>query len=161
MKRVVPVVALLSLAACGGGTPSASPSPTPPVTTTSAVPTTAAPATGQGHAVLTFTGAFAKTVDEMGEFCFYYYPSERKGVAYRVGERGADGYDLTASDDEGNGRAIALLNTPSASYGGDARRGRITLALDGSRAELDLDLKQAAGTATVHLKGTITCPPLS
>lgn len=161
---VLPLV--LALGACGGsdGSTTASPAPSTPAPVSTA-PLTTAPATtpaaakGPGHAKLTFTGEFALTLDRDGAYCNYYYPSERKGVAYSVNATGSEPkFDFTASDDEGNGRAIAYLNTPQGSYAGDQRSGSITLSLDRTKATFDFDVRKVVGRQPVHVKGTITCP---
>ncbi|HEU0132551.1 MAG TPA: hypothetical protein VFQ85_16320 [Mycobacteriales bacterium] len=165
----LPPVLAVTLAACGGsaGDSGAAPAPTTAAPATTTAPTAAAAtpsattAAGPGHAKLAFTGAFSLTVDRDGAFCGYYYPSTRKGVVYSLrpaaGEAG--GWDFTASDDEGNGRGIAYLNTANGSYAGDARTGTIALSLDRTKATFDFDVLKVVGRTPVHVKGTITCPP--
>lgn len=162
---LLPVLAL-ALASCGGsGNDSAAPAATTAAAPTTTAPTTAAPTSaapgGNGHAKLTFTGAFSATVDRDGAFCDYYYPSQRKGVVYSVRSQPGEaaGWDFTASDDEGTGRGIAYLNTANGSYAGDARSGTITLSLDRTRATFDFDVLKVVGRTPVHVRGTITCPP--
>lgn len=162
IAAVPPLVAGCGGQRSGGSTASlssAAADSAPPVATASPSATAAAASSGaNGRATLTFTGAISRRLTGAPATCAYYYPSEKKGVAYTVS---TSGFSLQVFDSEGDGRTGAILNATApqdASYTTRTDQpGTVVAKLDLSGARLDVDLREVVGTTTVHVSGTITC----
>lgn len=127
-----------------------------------AQPSKAAPAAGQGEASLTLSGAIEKELTGTIVTCGHTFLDGRnQGGSWAIR---TDELDLSviAMADEDFDKPTVILNARAPqrmSLVHKPGRGTVTAARDRTVATLDTDLKNVVGAESVHVKGTMTCPP--
>lgn len=169
---VITLVASIALA-CEQGTSGADKPAAPPVSppaTPAPVPSTparSAPAAepktvAQGSAQLKLTGAITKDLRGQIVTCgFTRLDGRAQGGTWAIRSDELDFQIIALTDEELDAPAATLNARQPAriSYVFKRKAGKVTAAKDRTVAEIDADLHNVVGPETVHVKGTMTCPP--
>jgi hypothetical protein len=113
-------------------------------------------------ASLVFSGDIAKELSGPVVTCGYTRLDGRsQGGTWAIQTEDFD-FQIIALTDEELASPSVILNAkrPAAvSYVYKRRGGKVKAASDRTVAEIDVDLQNVVGRQTVHVKGTLTCPP--
>ncbi len=143
--------------------PSAQPREVPPDPETARRPPPgAAPAPAKGTADLTFTGAVEEKLEGPIVTCgFTRLDGKDQGGTWRV-DAGDFTFQIMALTDEELDSPKVIMNVTKPERASYAARSsaKVKTARDRTVAEIDAELKNIVGAQTVHVKGTMTCPPL-
>lgn len=142
---------------------SAPPAPTPaPAATAPVAEPRAGRGVTQGSAALKLTGAVTKDLEGPIVTCgFTHLKGRDQGRTWGIRSQELD-FQIIASTDEELLSPAAILNVRKparAHYVFKRKAGKVTGTKDGTLTEIDADLHNLMGKETVHVKGTMTCPP--
>jgi hypothetical protein len=168
------VVLLVALAACSdkkqepapASAPSAAPQPPPaepaPAPKKPATPPPSDPATGHATAAITLTGVVDKKLEGQIATCGQTaIKGKPEGMSVHIDTPELELAILATTEKElADPKVIVNVRQPKrqsfAMYPGKKN----TVTLDkGVKATIDADLKAVVGKETIHVKGTVTCPP--
>ncbi len=116
---------------------------------------------GQGEAALVFTGAIEKELSGKIVTCGYtHLDGKDQGGTWQI-PSDEFSFQISVHSDEDWDEPSVIMNVTKPERKSYVLKagGKVTAKPDRTVAEIDADLKKVVGSETVHVKGTMTCPP--